>query len=902
MPDRSLGKGAVSSMAFRYAFTLALVAAAGMLRWVLPQVLEETPFLAFYPAVVAAAIIGGFGPGLVATFASALCYALLFNPTPGGSYVDSVRIGIFMAGGIGVSLLARLQHLAQARERRQAEAAMEQHERFAAFMRHLPGAAWMKDLQGRYLLANPNAEQIFEKTLEEIQGRTDEEIFPPDTASHFCDNDRRALTEGVVEATEVLHQADGIDHYSIVSKFAVPGPDGRPACIGGVAFDITRRIQAEEALRAAQAQLRIITDTMPTGVTLCSRDLRYLWVNRAYVEWLRRPADQIAGRLIVEVLGEAGYEAIRPHIERVLTGEKAAYEAPVDFLGPGHRWINANYTPTRDAAGAVDGWVAVVTDITERKRAEEALRESEERFRIMADNSPVILWMTDAQGGIQFVNRTYREFFGATLEQVKGGKWQPLVHPDDAPKYVGTFLNAVRERTPFRAEVRVRRADGAWRWITSFGDPRFTPSGEFLGHVGISPDITERKRAEEELREMNRTLEQRVAERTAEAEQRAEELRALAGELTRTEQREQRRLAQWLHDDLQQLLVATKMQIALTQAAVTTPGLRELLAKASRLIDESIGQSRSLTAELSPPILYESGLVPGLEHLARWIEEKHHLHVTVETRTDVKPENQEAAVVLFNATRELLFNVVKHAGVSEAQVILDETEGRVQLTVEDQGAGFDSALIRERGNGGFGLLSVRERLRLIDGEVQVQSAPGEGTRITLLAPSSPADAALKGASAETKASESSGVAPAVTPSGEKRDRSTTTIRVLLVDDHQMVREGLAGLLEQEGIHVVGQASNGHEAVELAGQLRPDVVTMDISMPRMNGIEATRRIKSEQPHVQVIGLSMHGDKEQGTAMYEAGASAYLKKDGPSQELLLTIRRIALRNEPSSDPIA
>jgi len=118
----------------------------------------------------------------------------------------------------------------------------------------------------------------------------------------------------------------------------------------------------------------------------------------------------------------------------------------------------------------------------------------------------------------------------------------------------------------------------------------------------------------------------------------------------------------------------------------------------------------------------------------------------------------------------------------------------------------------------------------------------------------------------------------------------------------MVREGLAGLLEQEGIEVVGQASDGHEAVELAGQLRPDVVTMDISMPRMNGIEATRRIKSELPHVQVIGLSMHGDKEQGAAMYEAGASAYLKKDGPSHELLMTIRRIAQRNEPSSDPIA
>jgi signal transduction histidine kinase len=234
--------------------------------------------------------------------------------------------------------------------------------------------------------------------------------------------------------------------------------------------------------------------------------------------------------------------------------------------------------------------------------------------------------------------------------------------------------------------------------------------------------------------EINRTLEQRVEERTAEAERRAEELRALAAELARTEQREQRRLAQWLHDDLQHLLVATKMQIALTQSAITDLGLRELLEKACRLIDESIGQSRSLTAELTPPILYESGLVPGLEQLARWVEEKHRLHVTVEARTDVTPENQDAAVVLFNATRELLFNVVKHAGVSEARVVLSEKNGQVQLTVEDQGAGFDPVLARDETKAGFGLLNIRERLRSIGGDIQFRSAPGQGACITLITP------------------------------------------------------------------------------------------------------------------------------------------------------------------------
>ncbi len=240
-----------------------------------------------------------------------------------------------------------------------------------------------------------------------------------------------------------------------------------------------------------------------------------------------------------------------------------------------------------------------------------------------------------------------------------------------------------------------------------------------------------------ELMESNRTLEQRVEERTAEAERRAEELRALAGELARTEEREQRRLAQWLHDDLQQLLVATKMQIALTQSAIEDPGTRELLEKACRLIDESIGQSRSLTAELTPPILYQSGLVPGLEQLARWVEEKHRLHVTVQSTTDVTPENQEAAVVLFSATRELLFNVVKHSGVGEARVTLSERNGRVELTVEDQGAGFDPVVVRDAAKGGFGLLNVRERLRSIGGEVQFRSAPGQGTCVTLLAPAGP---------------------------------------------------------------------------------------------------------------------------------------------------------------------
>jgi PAS domain S-box-containing protein len=128
------------------------------------------------------------------------------------------------------------------------------------------------------------------------------------------------------------------------------------------------------------------------------------------------------------------------------------------------------------------------------------LDASEARFRVMADGTPLIMWVTDATGRIEFVNRAYCDFFGTTREAVRASGWQPLVHPDDAPAYAGAFERASAERRPFRAEARVRRGDGAWRWIESSGVPRLSPAGEFLGYAGSSPDITERKEAEESLR------------------------------------------------------------------------------------------------------------------------------------------------------------------------------------------------------------------------------------------------------------------------------------------------------------------------------------------------------------------------------------------------------------------
>ena len=166
--------------------------------------------------------------------------------------------------------------MSQAADRsiRAEEALRETQQRFAAFMDHLPGAAWMKDLQGRYVYANPEAERIFSRSRAEIAGKTDAEIFPPETARHFVENDRRALAEGSVHTTEALRQADGIEHHSIVHKFAVPGPDGQAQCIGGVAFDITERKRAEEARLAALARAEQASQAKDHFLAMLSHELR----------------------------------------------------------------------------------------------------------------------------------------------------------------------------------------------------------------------------------------------------------------------------------------------------------------------------------------------------------------------------------------------------------------------------------------------------------------------------------------------------------------------------------------------------------------------------------------------------------------------------------------------------
>jgi signal transduction histidine kinase len=262
------------------------------------------------------------------------------------------------------------------------------------------------------------------------------------------------------------------------------------------------------------------------------------------------------------------------------------------------------------------------------------------------------------------------------------------------------------------------------------------PASRITSRQPPADEIAELRRVNTLLRQGLQELEERLQERTVELEASQDQLRALTGELTLTEQRERRRLAEVLHDHLQQLLVGARFRV-LMLTGTDDPKLRQAAEEVEELLRESILETRSLTTELSPPLLRGQGLPAGLKWLAKWMQDRHHLSVDLMVEPHLSPMAEDLAALLFESVRELLFNVVKHSQVRSAQVSMCRTrDSELQIAVSDRGVGFDAASVSPPGvsGGGFGLFSISERLSFMGGRLEIESSPGRGTRVKLLTP------------------------------------------------------------------------------------------------------------------------------------------------------------------------
>ncbi|HEX8384904.1 MAG TPA: PAS domain S-box protein [Rubricoccaceae bacterium] len=502
------------------------------------------------------------------------------------------------------------------------------------------------------------------------------------------------------------------------------GPNGSVRGILAQGVDATDRVLAHRDLVEAHRDHDLVMDHSRDVLCLADAQGRFTRVSAASEAVFGYRPDELVGRPYIELV----HPDDRALAAKVGAEIRAGTRVYSDLR---HVRKDGTVVPVRWSSvwSEPDGvLLGVARDRTETDRQEAALRESEDRYRTLfttIDEGYCLCEMVVDDGGrpvdYRFleVNPAFSTMTGIAADAV--GRTARELVPGLENHWVETYARAGLGRESFRFE---QDSDAMGRSFDVYVSPVGEPGGRQFALVFM--DVTARRRAEEEVRNLNEALEGRVAERTA-------EVRDLAGRLTVAEQEERDRIAQVLHDDLQQQLFGASVALSLVQRAPADGGDGVLVTKAATLVDTAVNMARTLAAELSPTILQAARLCDLLEGIASEKRRKYGLEVGTEVRGDPALPALAHRILLYQSVCEVLFNVVKHSGATAARLVAWQGGGEVVVRVEDDGAGFDVAAVAARA-GGFGLPSVHERLRLVGGRFEVDSAPGAGTRVTLAVP------------------------------------------------------------------------------------------------------------------------------------------------------------------------
>jgi PAS domain S-box-containing protein len=484
--------------------------------------------------------------------------------------------------------------------------------------------------------------------------------------------------------------------------------------LGTTAANVLERKRAEGQLEQSHRLRGSILQSLPANIAVVDRDGVIIAVNRFW-----KVFGQENGATAPAVFGEgASYRAVC--LEGVRAGADGAAQAlaMIDAACRGEfnagtivyrcdsdtrkRWFEMTAVPLLRPEG---GAIVKHLDISERKMTELALRESENRFRRMADSIPIAVWMSETDGRCSYVNQQWLDMTGRTFEQEAGIGWLDNVHPDDQGESMDTYMRAFNARQPFSVECRVRHHDGEFRWLLASGTPRYGPDGGFLGFIGGCVDITERRNAECAQRDVNR-------------------------QLILAQEDERRRIARELHDHLSQQLAL--LAIDLQQIGVapgTSDELRDRLQEAWGRTAEIASDVHGISHRLHPSKIEALGLAATIRAHCRDVSLQ---NLAVRFSEDPMPGGipPEVSLGLFRVLEEALTNVARHSGAREAQVSLLFDEDII-LRVADQGRGFRDAKDAPRG---LGFVSMRERVETLGGRFTIVSRPGHGTVIEARVP------------------------------------------------------------------------------------------------------------------------------------------------------------------------
>jgi PAS domain S-box-containing protein len=700
-----------------------------------------------------------------------------------------------------------------------------------------------------------------------------EAVHPDDRVPTLLEVDRALRTGTPVEIEHRILRPDG--EWRVLHQWALVERDasGAPVRMLGTCQDVTERLRAESEVREAREQLELVMDTTPAMVARCARDGQFVWVNRSYAARFGLEPAEIAGRDIREVLGQAAWECGAPHVARVLSGETFTFtyevEVPYETLGP--RWVHAVYAPTF-REGVADGWVAVLTDITERRQLERALARSELRHRSLLETLASVVWTTDARGEFATPQLAWQEYTGQPWEQHQGLGWTRAIHSDDREHVVSVWKEAQRSLQPVHAEGRLWHASsGGYRHFEVRAVP-ITEDGHLTEWIGTIVDVHEREQALQGLRE---------------AARRKDEFLAM--------------LSHELRNPLAPIVHSVEILSRMDTDEGTLSHYRDVINRQirhfRRLLDDLLDVARVSQGKIQlrrERIELGAVLRQAVEVSLPLLQEKGH-----ELREELVPELwlEGDSTRLVQVFANLLNNAAKYTdpgGRVELQTRVDGAQ--VVVSVQDNGVGMGPELLqqafdlftqadrspdRAQGGLGIGLTMVRSLVQMHGGQVRAHSeGASRGSRIEVRLP-------LLSRPTPTP------TPPAPAPSADPTP--TGKLQILIVEDNRDAAESLGALLGLMG-HEVKLVHDGPSALQaLTRQAAPDLVLLDIGLPGMDGYEVASRARQAGVRAKLVALTGYGREEDLRRSGEAGFDQHLVKPVEIEALLGMVEELARGQE-------
>jgi PAS domain S-box-containing protein len=588
-------------------------------------------------------------------------------------------------------------------ERKQAEQARS---KLASIVESSDDGIMSEDIDGIIVSWNRGAERIFGFSQAEAVGQPVTALIPPETREEEKTILQRATAGETVEHYETIRVTkEGKKIH--VSLTVSPLRDARSWIVGAstIARDITEHNRAREELKKSEERFSKAFRHSPMALSLVSaKTHRYLDINETY--------ERIWGYTRSDVIGKNAIElrlwvnpAERDRLNLKLELEGSLREAECEWRTKDGRILIALASVEFIEIDGEPCFIAVVSDITDRKRTEHALLESERRFRLMANTAPVMIWTSALDKQRDYFNQPWLEFTGRRLAAELGNGWTEAVHPDDLAAWLDTYTKAFDACQPFEMQYRLRRHNGEYRWVLDAGVPRFSGDNSFAGYIGSCIDITDRKLAEEALSAVGRRL-------------------------MEAQEEERKRIARELHDDINQrlaLLANGLQEFEQATLANNNPLQDKTLHKLWHLTNEIATDIQHISHQLHPSKLHYLGLAATVRDLCHEFSAQHKIEVECVVRDLPGNLEENKSLNVFRVVQESLRNVVKHSHARHVKVELTCQSSMVQLRVSDDGVGFNPEDVRHKH--GLGLVSMRERLRSVDGEFSIWSKPSLGTQV-----------------------------------------------------------------------------------------------------------------------------------------------------------------------------